>query len=118
MRRCATVAAIALCGAVAAGTAGPAFAAASQPVPVGDRAPVQDRRDGDAAGKTETVAWIAEWSKFIADQKKTVEGDAKTAQDDVKNAIKEAQASFAQLQKEMTDLFKTPETTTTVPSPG
>ncbi|MCT9088827.1 hypothetical protein N4G70_08095 [Streptomyces sp. ASQP_92] len=80
MRRCATVAAIALCGALATGTAAPAFAVGHPPVvsaPEPGREPVDGRvGDDDVAGvKTEVAAILKEVNQLVADEKKAATAD-------------------------------------------
>ncbi|MCX5384116.1 hypothetical protein [Streptomyces sp. NBC_00083] len=90
MRRCATVAAIVLCGVLTAGTAAPAFAAPPTPaVPAPGTAPGADEK-----------AWLAdlkkEIDKLIADEKKDAAAD-----------VAEAKADAAKELKEINDMIKT-----------
>lgn len=118
MRRCATIAAITLCGAVAAGTTSPAFAAVSEPPPVGGHALVQDRRDADDDFKTELATWMSELNKIIADDKKELEADIKAARKDIQTTIEEGRKDMQELQKEFADWFKELKPPTPVPTPG
>ncbi|MFG2146420.1 hypothetical protein ACGFRG_19760 [Streptomyces sp. NPDC048696] len=105
MRRCVTVAAIALCGAFAAGTTGPA-AAASHPGPADGQALSQDRRDGDDDPRIDPAMWPAELNKLIADRKKEFEADVKEAKDDFKAGFNDSKANVAEFRKEIADLIK------------
>ncbi|MGP9022981.1 hypothetical protein ACT1U9_31835 [Streptomyces sp. BR1] len=113
MRRCATVAAIALCGAVVAGTTGPAFAAAApEPRPADGHSLSRDRRDGDD-DKTELATWMAELDKLIADEKKDLDAeikdakkDSEEAKDDAKKEIADSKKEFDAFLKEFADLIK------------
>uniref|UniRef100_A0AAU2UXL3 Secreted protein n=1 Tax=Streptomyces sp. NBC_00003 TaxID=2903608 RepID=A0AAU2UXL3_9ACTN len=104
MRRCATVAAIALCGALAASTAAPAFAATRTPVvsaPETARA-VEDRRVG-ADDKDEITTELAAMKKEV-DQ--LVAGEKKDAGKDAADAKKEAEKDVADIKKEVAGLLK------------
>ncbi|MGW2815822.1 hypothetical protein [Streptomyces sp. NPDC001415] len=104
MRRCATVAAIALCGALAASTAAPAFAAARTPVVSAAEAAraVKGPRVGadDKDGiKTELAAMKKEVDQLVA-------GEKKDAAKDAAHVKKEAEKDVADIKKEVTELVK------------
>ncbi|MEU6050192.1 hypothetical protein ABZ829_07065 [Streptomyces xanthochromogenes] len=96
MRRSTTVAAIALCGALAAGTAAPAYAAGQAPavsVPgtggeMGSRA-----GDDDVAGvKAELAATMKDINQMMADEKKDAAADVAEAKAEVAAILKEISA--------------------------
>ncbi|MEU3500845.1 hypothetical protein ABZ726_08765 [Streptomyces hundungensis] len=97
MRRCATAAAIALCGALAAATAAPAFAADRPPVesaPGAGREAVDGRvGDDDAAGvKSEVAAILKDVNQMVADEKKDAAADVAAAKAEVANLRKQIAA--------------------------
>ncbi|MFE4856480.1 hypothetical protein [Streptomyces sp. NPDC056670] len=97
MRRCATVAAIALCGALAAGTAAPAYAADRAPaasVPGTGGGPTGSRAvDDDVVGvKTEVAALLKEIDQMVAADKKDAAADVAEAKAEVAAILKEVAA--------------------------
>ncbi|GGY18680.1 hypothetical protein AB0M94_03900 [Streptomyces xanthochromogenes] len=97
MRRSTTVAAIALCGALAAGTAAPAYAAGQAPavsVPgTGGESMGGRAGDDDVAGvKAELAATMKDINQMIADEKKDAAADVAEAKAEVAAILKEISA--------------------------
>ncbi|MFD7339451.1 hypothetical protein ACFV98_26085 [Streptomyces violascens] len=115
MRRCATVAAITLCGVLAVSSAAPAFAAAHPPVVSTpgaaresmDRWPADDPKDDS---KTELAEMKTELDQLVADAKKDATNDAadakKDATNDAADTKNEAAADAADAKKEAAELLK------------
>ncbi|MFD7167248.1 hypothetical protein [Streptomyces violascens] len=115
MRRCATVAAITLCGVLAASSAAPAFATAHPSVVCTagaargtvDRRPADDPKDDI---KTELAEMKKELDQLVADAKKDANKDAadakKDATNDAADTKNEAAADVADANKEAAELQK------------
>ncbi|MFE9119941.1 hypothetical protein [Streptomyces sp. NPDC007172] len=119
MRRCTTVAAIALCGALAAGTAAPAYAARHLPsvsVPGAGGEPAGSRAaDDDVAGvKTELAAMMKEIDQMVAAEKKDAAADVAEAKAEVAAILKEISAM---VKEEVAQAKPATQPSTTTPAP-
>ncbi|MER5557240.1 hypothetical protein ACFW17_04870 [Streptomyces sp. NPDC058961] len=119
MRRSTTVAAIALCGALAAGTAAPAYAARHVPsvsVPGTAGEPTGSRAaDDDVAGvKAEVAAMMKEIDQMVAADKKDAAADVAEAKAEAAAILKEISAL---VKKEVAQAKPATQPSTTKPAP-